>query len=135
MFKIGASMNFSAPSRRLVAVASFALLTACGGGADNESGSLSDFHVTGGELEVTSAGCPAIADVRSITVSGGAGPYTVVNNYPALIEAKTLPGGKVDKMIPFTVTFLGGCFDLEEALTVYDSLGRHIPVPLVYKSS
>jgi hypothetical protein len=135
MFKIGASMKFSASGSRFVAVASFAFLTACGGGADNESGSLSDFHITGGELEVTAAGCPAMPDVRSITVSGGAGPYTVVNNYPAVIEANTLPGGKVDKMIPFTVSFLGGCFELEEALTVYDSLGRRIPVPLTYKSS
>lgn len=109
----------------LVALIASTLIAGCGGGNDQDAGSLTAFNISpatvslGGE-DANSCGAGFAARVYAF---GGTGPYKVYNNNPAWVSvSKTLLDRPGDS---FDVTALSTTICLAPAtITVVDALGR-----------
>jgi len=95
-----------------LAISTLLLATACGGGNDDEAGSLtplsvvpSDITVTGGVKDV----CPGSGMVGKVFIYGGTAPYRIDNTNPDIVTIDKASVG--DRGGSFTVTSLGGCLD------------------------
>lgn len=117
-----------------VLLASATALGGCGGGGDDNAGSLTPFSVVPDELtvETTNAGCPvnsASPPQGTFFVYGGAAPYRLDNTSPdrvALDKAVVNERGG-----SFTATFLGGCVAPSHVVIV-DANDRQVTVALTF---
>ena len=113
-----------------LAISTLLLVTACGGGGDDEAGSLTplsvvpnDIGVTGGTKDV----CPGSGFVGKVFIYGGTAPYRIDNTVPDLLTTDKASVG--DRGGNFTVTSLGGggCLD-KGSIVVRDKNERQVIV-------
>lgn len=119
-------MNVTQKSALLL-LTCFTLLSACGGGGDDNAGSLTAFSVVPSEVEWTGAsnscgsGTSAQGAVSRVFVHGGAAPYRLQNTNPQGMELdRTEVANRNDY---FEVTMLGMCMEDAE-IVVLDANDR-----------
>ncbi|CAN7477686.1 hypothetical protein [Rhizobacter sp. LjRoot28] len=128
-------MKVSDFSKAALALTCAVILAACGGGSDDESGSLSDFSVAPDSSTLTAATgtpegvCPPTNSSVEIFVFGGTAPYQVANSYPQYLEVSKTVVGKGES---FTVRYLGGCLK-PGVITVVDKFQRTATVEIGYE--
>ena len=117
----------------LTATASLFLLSGCGGGDDDLSGSLSELSVQPAEIAWTagtgSTSC-YVGPAGTVKIIGGAPPYRLTASFPDRISVVA----QVDDLggtfnIAFTASASGSCFD-PGSVTITDRLGRVTTVTL-----
>lgn len=113
-------------------------VVACGGGGDDNAGSLTALSVAPSELTVTGAanscdtGTSAVGAQAVIMVSGGAAPYHIHNSFPSAISIdKTTVDSRNGT---FTVTFQGMCVD-PATVVVTDANDRQATLTLTNTDS
>lgn len=125
-------MNPKSRNALLALIVLVGSLAACGGGGDDEAGSLTVFSVVPSSLTVTAAtGAPAgvcgSGFVGEVFVYGGAAPYRLDNTAP---DAVTLNKSQVgDRGGSFTVTFTGVCVS-PVTIVVVDKLDKQVTLTL-----
>lgn len=127
-------MNMTLLKTPTALLACVAVLAACGGGGDDNAGSLTEFSVSPNEVTVTNdASCASAAGTQAvILVSGGAAPYHVHNSFPTAISIdKTTVDSRGGT---FTVTFQGPCVD-PATVVVTDANGRQATLTLTNTDS
>jgi hypothetical protein len=95
-----------------LALSTLLLATACGGGDDDEAGSLTPLSVVPSDITVTGpAGfCPGAGTIGKVFIYGGTAPYRIDNTNPDFVTTDKSSVG--DRGGSFTVTSLGqGCLD------------------------
>lgn len=105
------------------------VVSACGGGGDDQAGSVTAFSVVPSEVKVTgpTGACAAGATAR-IYVYGGVAPYRIDNPFPTHIG---LDRTRVDNRGDFfTVTFLGGCVD-PATVVIVDAVDKQVTLTLI----
>lgn len=124
-------------SAKLAAAICSAVLISCGGGGDDEAGSLTPFSVVPSTLTFTAAVgsppgvCPAGFGAE-VFIYGGAAPYRLNNSAPdAVILNKSQVG---DRGGSFTVTFTGQCVD-PASVVIVDKNDRQVILTLTSKSA
>jgi hypothetical protein len=128
-------MNMTSLKTVSVLLLSAAVLGGCGGGGDDNAGSLTPFSTVPAEITVTvpTGGCQGGAGIGSSTrvfVYGGAAPYRLDNTAPdAIALDKTVVENRGDF---FTATLIGGCVD-PALVVVVDANDRQVTVKVVYK--
>ncbi|MEY4561724.1 MAG: hypothetical protein RLZZ618_1001 [Pseudomonadota bacterium] len=134
-------MNKLRFQRALCAVACAVVLTACGGGTDDEAGGPVAFNVSPSTLDVTAdagsacpgiavaAGSPDAAVVGRFVINGGVAPYNVFTPYPDRVALTTELVAHRGQS--FGVYLLGGCVS-PATLTIKDSLNNQISVTITY---
>ena len=124
---MGTSMKLNALVKFMLVASTVVVATACGGGSDDESGSLTPFAVFPNEFAVTGgAGCTALADVVRITVEGGTAPYRIERHSSAVMTDVNSVSNNGSFVVSFTGT---GCFE-GNMITVFDAQGRAAPVSM-----
>lgn len=110
------------------------VLAACGGGGDDQAGSVTAFSVQPTEVTVTgdagecSTGTSAAGATARIFVYGGTAPYRIDNPFPTHIA---LDRTRVDNRGDyFTVTFLGGCVN-PATLIIVDAVDKQVSLTLI----
>jgi hypothetical protein len=110
-----------------------AALVGCGGGGDDNAGSLTPFSVVPDEFKVTTTadGCPVGGTPPQGTffVYGGAAPYRLDNTSPDRVALnKTIVNERGGS---FTATFLGGCV-VPMHVVIVDANDRQVTVELTF---
>lgn len=116
-------MNLTQKSA-FVLLSCFTLLSGCGGGGDDNAGSLTTFSIVPSEIKWSGppGACAANATSR-VYVHGGAAPYRLQNTLPDGISVdKTEVDNRNDY---FEVTVLGMCMDQVE-VAVLDANDRRV---------
>jgi hypothetical protein len=108
-------------------LASAGLMASCGGGGDDNAGSITALSVQPTDVSVSSGtgagGACASGATANIFVYGGAAPYRIDNPFPTHIGLnKTRVDNRGDS---FTITFLGGCID-PGTLIIVDAMDRQV---------
>ncbi len=124
-------MNIARIRNSLVlAVSTLMLATACGGGNDDEAGSLTAFSVDPSEFTLSGAKdlCPGAVEFVTITIYGGAAPYRIDNSVPLWLSTNKATVG--DRGGNFTVSSRGaGCVE-NGTIGVYDKNERKVTVTI-----
>jgi hypothetical protein len=111
-----------------LALSALLLITACGGGDDDEAGSLTPLSVVPAEITVSGPTgiCPGAAQIGKVFIYGGAAPYRIDNTFPSRMGTDKASVG--DRGGSFTVSSLGqGCLD-PGIIVVRDALERQVVV-------
>jgi hypothetical protein len=111
-----------------LAISTLLLATACGGGSDDEAGSLTPLSVVPSEVTVTGPKdfCPGAGEIMTVTIYGGTAPYRIDNTFPQLLTTNKASVG--DRGGNFTVTSLGaGCLS-KGSIVVRDKNERNVIV-------
>ena len=111
-----------------LACSTLLLATACGGGNDDEAGSLTPLSVVPSDVTVSGpvGFCPGAGQVMTVTIYGGTAPYRLDNAFPLLLSTDTASVG--DRGGKFTVTSRGtGCLD-KGSIVVRDKNERNVIV-------
>ena len=108
-----------------LAVSTLLLATACGGGSDDEAGSLTPLTVVPSDITVSGAPgfCPGSGQVGKVFVYGGTAPYRIDNTNPDFLVTDATVS---DRGGSFIVTSLGaGCL-AKGPIVVRDKLERQV---------
>jgi hypothetical protein len=122
-------MNLITLKTASVLLAGAALLGGCGGGGDDNAGSVTPFSIVPDEVKITdstngcSTGTTGQGAETRVYVYGGAAPYRIDNVFPDAIELdRTRVENRGDF---FIVRSLGGCVS-GEAIVVVDANDRQV---------
>lgn len=125
------------------AVASLALLAACGGSSDDGAGQLSEFQVSPEEVkwETPSTTCDLLK-TGEYSVIGGTPPYTAYSPYHQLVTFGPAGGTAPTHMGTYVIPnrngqfaiYVEGCFD-PAVVTVLDDLKRVTTIKVSYIAS
>lgn len=115
-----------AGSLAVAALAFVGVLAACGGGGDDEAGSLTSFNIQPATVTFTApagtaAGLCVGGGSQDVFVYGGAAPYRIDNTLPDYVSVNKIEVGSPGEN--FTLTVLGGCVT-NGLIVVRDKLGR-----------
>jgi hypothetical protein len=109
-----------------LALSTLLLATACGGGDDDEAGSMTPLSVVPNDVTVTGpAGfCPGSGQIMTARIYGGTAPYRLDNAFPQLVGLDKASVG--DRGGSFIVTSLGaGCLD-KGSIVIRDKNERQV---------
>jgi hypothetical protein len=113
-----------------LAITTLLLATACGGGNDDEAGSLTALSVVPSDITVSGPKdtCPGGGTVGTVFIYGGTAPYRIDNTNPDMLTINKASVG--DRGGNFTVTSLGaGCLD-QGPIVVRDKNERQVIVTI-----
>lgn len=114
----------------IVAVGISAVLAACGGGGDNDAGSITVFSVVPNSVTATGpTGACAVGSSVEVFVYGGAAPYRIDNTVPLYVHIRNDQTQVGQRGGSFTIEFLGGCLSPGQ-IVIVDKLDKQVTLTL-----